>query len=232
MRKLLVLIIILLSATTAFGKVDMYEEQEHNEWRVDSVSGRLINKLYTIGGEDNAIGNIVMETKVSDSAIATLQFDTYDFKFKLLESEFLRADYLTDEELQFPQLSELTEALSSGLDMMRRAGSEIDVPIQEMQRDGSVGTTFVKRLIDINRTIVISSISWESSPVMLNVLFNINGTANTSTLILNVASDSNNELFIGLDSLMVRSLYDILTVGAPNQYAVMRAMLDHLDDGR
>ena len=223
MRKILVLIIILLSATTAFGKVVMYEEQEHNEWRVDSVSGRLINKLYTISGENNAIGNIVMETKVSNSAIATLYFDSYDFKFKMPES---------DEELQFPRLSELTEALRSGLDMMRRAGSEIDIPIQEMQRDGSVGTTFVKRLIDINRTIVISSISWESAPVMLNVLFNINGTANTSTLILNVASDSNNELFIGLDSLMVRSLYDILTVRAPNQYAVMRAMLDHLDDGR
>ena len=224
-----VIVVFLVSFTVTFAQVMTLEEDESNEWSVDTVNGKIVNSLFTLDATNDELGSVVIETTVSNLAVATVRFDQYDFKFLLPESGLLDSGYLSEEELQYPAVSVLADALAYGLDLMVRARQEIAVLIREMQRGGAVGETVVKKAININKTTVIQEIRWDDSPVALKLLFDINGSSNTSKLILNVEVGANDALFIELDSISINALHEILTVGASNQYTIMRAMLDQIE---
>ncbi|MAG13410.1 MAG: hypothetical protein CMN78_02315 [Spirochaetales bacterium] len=226
---LLVIIVLFFCLSAAYGQTAVVEEDERNEWSVDSINGRLANSLFVSGNANEASGSIVIETTVSNSAIATLRFDEYDLRFLMPESIDLDPGYLSDEELAYPSVSALSDGLDRGLILMARAYQEISVPIRERQRNGMIGETVVDREININKTAVLSEMLWESTGIGLKVLFDIRGTANTSKIILNVEIDTKDALFIELDSITANALYEILTIDTGNQFTIMRAMLNQVE---
>ena len=231
-KKLLFTIVIyFVCVGVGFTQFTFREEDEKNEWPVGSVNGQMAsgNFYADVRREKDSAGSVVIETIVSNSAVATVRFSDYDFRFLLPESTLLDSGYISEKELGYPPASTLADALERGLQLMVRARQQIAVPVREVQRNGAVGEAVVKEVININKTTVLEEIEWDDSPVALKLLFDIRGTANTVRLIFNVEENGQDAIFVELDSITVNALHQILTIDAGNKFSIMRAMLDQIE---